>query len=82
MTRTTNLRLNVIGTIVDGEQRHRGRVLTRRGRIVVRKGPTVLFEAQASSIDKLSKNRFSATLEDGRTVEIETEGCGCGNRGG
>lgn len=72
------LRINVRGTVIDGEARHVGRVNTNRGRLSVRYGKALLFDEETTSIDRISKKKFNATLADGRIVQIETEGCGCG----
>lgn len=72
------LRLSTRGTLTDGGVSHRGRVVTIRNRISVRHGKDLLFDEQATSIDKISGKVFNATMEDGRQVQIVTEGCGCG----
>lgn len=71
-------KLNTKGTLTVEGETFEGRIVTHHARIRVF-GPKPIFdEVLVQGPDRLSRNNWSFTLEDGRIGSIAGKGCGCG----
>lgn len=70
--------LNTKGTLTLDGAEHTGRIVTHHGRLRVFAGKQTVFDEQVTDLDRISRNTWSFTLQDGQMGQIAGTGCGCG----